>query len=341
MPSECCMSPSSTAGVPGLSVVSECPDAGRVEDSELDVLIVTYHSGAVIDSCLDQVSAFVPPGSRIVVVDNSPSDPSAAEAADRHGGVQLLTQSHNVGFAAAVNAGLAHTFSALVMLVNPDVVDLEGNFDDVRGRFAENPVVGAITVRITDEEGVLLPCRREPRPSDIFLFALGGHDGVLARRLGVSDPMRRWSHDEERFVEQASGALLFLRRSALIDVGPFDEQFFMYWEETDWLARARARGWRLLFTPKVRAIHLGKKSSSTAESTYRLLLLETAYTYMRKHYGRSMTMLLRLVWLAADTGQLIRAAWRPTVRRPDLGRRILLHLGLYRTSHERRWPTSN
>ena len=87
----------------------------------LDVLVVAYHSGAVLGKSLRALSAFVPDGTRILVLDNSPDDPSAAAAVAATPGAELLPQAGNVGFAVAVNDGLRHGTGELVLLLNPDI----------------------------------------------------------------------------------------------------------------------------------------------------------------------------------------------------------------------------
>jgi hypothetical protein len=309
------------------------PAAGaREAPLTVDVLVVAYHSDELLPQCLEEVARFVPDESRILVVDNSPDDPSAAEAVGRIAGAELVPQPLNRGFAAAVNAGIGSGSGELVMLVNPDVVSIVGEFRSIECLFADEDV-GAVAPRITNERGDLERCRRNPQRRDLYLIDLGGPAGFVARLLHWSnDPLRRWAHDEVRAVDQANGALLVLRRSALLDVGGLDERFFMYWEEADWLTRAHAKGWRLLFTPEVTAVHLSKRSSTRVEVDHRLLVLESAYKYSTKHFGSAMTLSLRLTWLAADLLKLLRSLGRSESERSRLVARLRLHLGLERRS---------
>ena len=105
-----------------------------------------------------------------------------------------------------------------------------------------------------------------------------------------------------------AGACLFLRRAALADVGPFDERFFVYYEETDWLIRAKRRGWRTVFLPTVEAVHASAGSSPDARSPHVLLLLESQHRYARKHFGPATAALLRTTLLGIDTARLARHA---------------------------------
>ncbi len=89
-------------------------------------------------------------------------------------------------------------------------------------------------------------------------------------------------------------------------VGPFDERFFLYWEETDWLVRAHAAGWRALFQPAVCATHEGGESSSGQSERLPLLLIESQRLYARRHFGAVTAFGLHATFCVADT---LRLAW--------------------------------
>jgi N-acetylglucosaminyl-diphospho-decaprenol L-rhamnosyltransferase len=292
------------------------------------VLVVAYHSGKVLNRSLAAVEAFAPEGSLVIVIDNSPEDLSAAQAVASFAEGRLLSEPTNVGFAAAVNDGLALSTAEIILLVNPDISSVTGSFDEVRDLFDRNAAVGAVAVHLVDADGRLQHCRRRFRRFDLFAQAVGVRWLPRRWQRRWTNPMHEWDHSEERMIENATGALLFLRRAAVDDVGPLDEQFFMYWEETDWLERARAKGWELVFTPAVRGVHAVRQSSDAADARHSLLLLESTHKYARKHFGRGTAVALRLAWVAADLVRLLTAAGRPAEYRRQALERLQLHLGL-------------
>src|ERR1700754_4525551 len=84
---------------------------------QLAIVVVTYQSSRVIGACLDSALLIVP-DAEIVVLENSNDLPTIEEASKR--GVRVIANSENVGFAAAVNAGVRATTAPIVLLVNPD-----------------------------------------------------------------------------------------------------------------------------------------------------------------------------------------------------------------------------
>jgi GT2 family glycosyltransferase len=292
----------------------------------LDVVVVAFHSGAVLRTGLAAVEAFAP-DARIIVVDNSPSDPSAAEAVADCPAAELVPERENVGFAAAVNDALARCSADVVLLANPDIVSLSGSLEPVSRIFEANPRAAAVTVRIVDGNGVLQHCRRSVRPADLFGVAVGLAWLPQGLRRRLSPVLLDWDHRDERVVDQATGALLFLRRAAVDDVGVFDDRFFMYWEETDWLERARGRGWQLVFTPMVEAVHAVSGSTDDPMTRHSLLLIQSTYVYASKHFGRAVAAALRGVWLLADGARLAAALTKTRDYRATVLARLRVHLG--------------
>jgi N-acetylglucosaminyl-diphospho-decaprenol L-rhamnosyltransferase len=164
-------------------------------------------------------------------------------------------------------------------------------------------------VRLRNADGSLQPsCRTAPRPFDLVSETLA----LASRFPRWSRPARfrmlDWDYGVRRYVDCASGAFLVLRRRALEDVGPFDERFFLYYEEADWLVRAKARGWRTLFLPAVEAVHDAGTSSGEARAALSLHLLASQHRYVRKHHGRSAALAHRAVLTCLDAVLGLRAA---------------------------------
>ncbi len=102
---------------------------------------------------------------------------------------------------------------------------------------------------------------------------------------------------------------------------PFDERFFVYYEETDWLIRAKRRGWKTVFLPAIEAVHSSAGSSPGVRSRPSLLLLESQHRYARKHFGPVTTAFLRATLAGIDTARLARHALTGRTRATSRGAR--------------------
>ena len=277
-------------------------------DRRLDVIVVNFHSARLIARTVEIVREFAGAGARLIIVDNSPGDGAAERVRAADPDALVVANPVNRGYAAAVNQAVAVADADLLLLINPDIGRISGRYVDVLKAFRE-PCVGAVVTRLLNSDGTLQPsCIRAPRPFDLIsedlAFAARFPNWQRPRRYRMLD----WDHCETRPVDAARGACLFIRRAAIADVGPFDELFFLYYEETDWLIRAKRRGWRTVFLPTVEAVHAGAGSSPGVRSRNNLLLLESGHRYARKHFGRGTTTLLRATHLGIDAARLARHA---------------------------------
>ena len=295
-----------------------------------DAIVVNFHSTRLIEKTVAIVREFAGSGTRLILVDNSPGDGAGEIVRSADPEATVIENSVNRGYAAAVNQGLMVADADLILLINPDVGRISGSYADVLDAF-HHPRVGAVVVRLLNTDGTLEPnCIRAPRPFDLI-----SEDLALAARFPSWGRPRRyrmldWDYREPRPVDAARGACLFIRRAALADVGLFDERFFLYYEETDWLIRAKRRGWRTIFLPTVAAIHAGAGSSPDLRSPHELLLLESQHRYARKHFGPATTALLRTTQLGIDGARLVRHALDGRAEaRAAAADRIRVHLTMH------------
>ncbi|MGX9296188.1 glycosyltransferase [Tsukamurella paurometabola] len=236
-------------------VASEPPPAEPGEHP-LVVLVVAYRNPGDLRACLDSVAVHLP-GIRTLIWDNSGHEwPGMAALRDEFSGVEWHTDGTNRGFAAGVNRLAALAPEADLLLLNPDAV-LLGDLAATREALRSPGVAAAA-----------------PRIQDSALSALGGRDWDVAhRRRGLvralvsyagyaprlrGTPLSDLYADAPADVEgYLTGACLAIQRDAWDALGPFDEEFFLYGEESDWQWRARRAGWRLVLTDDAGVEHAG------------------------------------------------------------------------------------
>jgi N-acetylglucosaminyl-diphospho-decaprenol L-rhamnosyltransferase len=244
--------------------------------ASVSAVIVAYRSAAHLPGLLADLER--EGVGEVVVVDNASPDDSAAVAS--RAGARVVRETENRGFAAGVNAGLAVSQGDLLLIVNPDVRLAEGFLAallDAHERHSE-AVLGPV---VRDLEGDLIPTRRS-LPS---LRNLLGEEVLVPEgaRLGrwPQRAFARWEgYDRECEGPLLSGVCLLVPRKVLDATGPFDEEYFLYWEEVDWELRARACGYPTVLVPDalithVRSASLGKhdvrRARLMARSTRRFL----------------------------------------------------------------------
>ncbi|HEV8119096.1 MAG TPA: glycosyltransferase family 2 protein [Thermoanaerobaculia bacterium] len=189
-----------------------------------------------------------------IVVDNASADRSR-ESVRRagNGAVRLIESPENVGFAAAMNLGIAESRGRYVLALNPDC-RLEPDFAAVlAARLDARPDLGSASGRLIRAAGPGLAPASLLDSAGIYRTATGRHfdrgSGQTADGLYMAE--------EEVF--GASGAAGFYRRDALdsarISTGIFDSDFFLYREDADLSWRLQNLGWKCLYVPSAVAYH--------------------------------------------------------------------------------------
>lgn len=247
-------------------------------------VIVTYQNAAHIGPLLEALQAEREAGLdlEVLVVDNASTD-NTAEVVARFDWATFVPVGGNLGYAAGINVGsrLVPVERALLVL-NPDLVTVPGAVARLLCEI-ERPGVGVVVPRIEDADGVLVPSlRNEPSIGREFIDAvLGSHAARLPNGWSgmVWDPR---AYDGEQFPDWAAGAALLVSSECRAVVGDWDERYFLYSEEVDFLRRVREAGLLVRYEPAAVVRHISG-GSGRSDGLYALLVLNTIRYYHWHH----------------------------------------------------------
>jgi glycosyltransferase involved in cell wall biosynthesis/GT2 family glycosyltransferase len=266
------------------------------ETKELDVLVVAYGDSEPLARCLDALGGAYP----VTIVDNSSSETTRQLAHLR--GATYLDSGSNLGFGAALNKGLGRfdLSKTDVLLLNPDAS-------------IEPAAVEALRRNLHSEGRVacVAPAQHRPgsnKPSPVA-WPFPSPSVAWGEAAGLGRMRTQWGY--------VIASVLLVNGEALLEVGGFDEGFFLYAEEADWERRASALGWKISYSPDVQAVHVGAATDS--EPARRELRFHAGMErYVRKWHGplgwRSyqvgtvLTALRRTVLLTGHRGDSLRLA---------------------------------
>ena len=225
------------------------------------VIIVNYNAGEVLERSVDAVLASSVPVELWVVDNASDPRPEFAPSASLH----LLQNEQNLGFAKANNQAMSRAAGDYVLLLNPDCLVRQDTLERMLRVLADYPEAGMAGCRILNEDGSeQRGCRRElPTPGSGFARAFNIRRFSRSRQPAI-DLNTQELPDRPVFVEAISGAFMLVRRQALEEVGPLDEDYFLHCEDLDWCKRFADKGWKILFVPDVEVVHYqGSCSNAT------------------------------------------------------------------------------
>jgi GT2 family glycosyltransferase len=274
----------------------------------LAVVVINYKSAGLIRDC---VAALAPDleafDARIAIVDNFSNDGSAEEIDRWLSGpepwkrrVRLIRSKTNSGFSGGNNQGIAALDAPFYLLINSDAIVRPGAVARLLEKADEEKDAGIVAPRLEDPDGTAqISCFRFHSPLSEFLSAAqtGPLDGLF-RFAVVPTPVSGKTTD----CQWVSFACVLLRREAVEAAGPMDEGYFMYFEDADYCARVRRAGFRVLYDPAARVVHL-RGGSAPVKALMKAKKRPPAYyyaartRYFRKWWGPMGPAAANLMWL--------------------------------------------
>ena len=282
---------------------------------KLLVVIVNYRTPELALACLRSLEKIVHEGLdvRAVVIDNCSGDKSADIL--QHGLAQtalpvpttFMQSARNGGFAYGNNEVLRQCFLPLagaaadvVWLLNPDTYLEEAGILPLLEFMQANPQVGIVGSRVEDEDGTVR-CSAFRKPSifsEVDSALACGPVSRLLRRFQIAPA----PSPVPVAVDWVSGASLFIRADVVRRVGLMDENYFMYFEETDYCLAAQAQGYEVWYWPDFSVVHLvGQASGVTGNA--RMFKRRPKYWFdsrayfFRKNFGGAYLHMANVAWL--------------------------------------------
>ncbi len=265
---------------------------------QLAIVIVHYHTPGLVAAALEALAddlARSGPEAELLLVDNGSRPEDRELFAELP--VRRLDPGRNLGYAGGVNLGVRESTAERVVVMNPDALVLPGCLGALAEALDQGAAAAGPRFYWDREKRWLLP-PTELRSRRAELWALvarrGGRWAERGRRRWRRHARRHWLARRRFPSFELSGALIAFRRSAWQRVGPFDEGYRLYFEETDWLERLRAAGLHACCVPQAEVVHLYAQSTMR-EPRADDWFLESNRRFRRRFYGPAFTTALELL----------------------------------------------
>ncbi|MGH7895628.1 MAG: glycosyltransferase family 2 protein [Candidatus Binatia bacterium] len=286
---------------------------------DVSIIVPSWNTRELLGACLE--SACDPTvHTETIVVDNGSRDGSPEFVESRFPSVRLLRSAENRGFPAAANQGARVATGRHLLFLNRDARLLPGALGallDVARMHADAGVVGA---RILNVDGSFQASHtRFPTLASEFLVLSGL--GRLFR--GAQYPSAGPDEGAPRPVDWVSGACFLVRREALAAVSGFDEDYFLYAEETDLCYRLRLAGWRTWYQPAAQVLHIGEASLGGRRPDVEAHLYRSRVRFFRKHRGPAAARMLRAQIYGFTAVKRVAHGFVRLVSRERFGRQVI------------------
>lgn len=264
----------------------------------MDIVIVNWNSGEQLYNCLSSIKKADKNAvdlSHVVVVDNGSTDGSVDTITKVDLPLEIIRNKENHGFAYASNQGAQYGEARYILFLNPDT-ELEKDTLDTAAKYIESATeqVGIVGVQQRNENGVYQSCNRFATP--LRLVATSTGIDKLFPAFGYE--MEEWSHDQTRTVDHVQGSFFLVRRDLFEDLGGFDENFFVYYEDMDFSLRAAQRGWKTRFLADTSIYHRAGGTSEQIKGIRLYHSLTSRARFALKHYRLSIVVVILLLMVS-------------------------------------------
>ena len=270
---------------------------------DVSVVVVNWNTCGILRDCL--YSVFEQTKNidyEVIVIDNASTDGSVEMVKKDFPQVTLIENSENRGFATANNQGIEIAKGRYVLLLNSDTILLDDAINKTLSFADTHQETGAVGCQVWENsETIQMTCFRFPSVANLFLSTFWLNKIFKHNRILGREWMLWWGRDEEREVDVITGSFMLVRRKAIDEVGLMDEDYFLYYEETDWCYRFKKAGWKILFWPGAKILHWHGGSNSSKQDALKMFVQfqKSLLIFFRKHYGRLHCIAARLLLIVS------------------------------------------
>lgn len=216
---------------------------------EVTVIIPNWNGKKYLCSCLHALYEQGIVEKDVIVVDNGSTDNSIEEAKKAFPNVRYIMFNKNYGFSKAVNEGIKMAKTPYVILLNNDVKIEKGFVEALLNKIKSDKNIFSVEAKLLQQ----IDSRKIDSAGTTY-NALG-----WARARGKDCSDKKYNESCETFAACAGAAIY--RRSVFKEIGLFDEHYFAYLEDVDMGYRAKIHGYKNMYEPNARALHVGSAST--------------------------------------------------------------------------------
>lgn len=247
--------------------------------------IVNYNSREYLGACFNSIGKALLPGKELqVILINNDTEPLDALEIKKNTAfeVEVVEVGKNLGFGKAHNLGFKKAKGELVLFLNPDTRVSENAIVELAEILEKNPDVGITGPLLVGDGGTIENehCGAKKTPFSIIKAK------IVRRKFS------RFS--EATKVEWLSGGAMMVRKDLFSELGGFDENYFMYYEDVDFCLRARGRNVRVIVNPRAKVFHSGGKSYKDSKEKKKHYYVSQVY-YLRKNFGILPALLVKIM----------------------------------------------
>ena len=259
---------------------------------DISFIIVNWNTRDILMDCLNSIYKTVTDiDVEIYVVDNNSTDGSQAAVKKEFPEVKLIENKTNTGFAHANNQALNIMKGKFAVLLNSDAVLKENSIKKLLTFMTGNSSAGIAGVQLLNDDGTRQNSIDNFPSIETEIF----NKSILRLLLPGKYPGKNMSYKDPIEVDSVIGACMIVRKEAIDEVGVFDEDYFIFLEETDWCFRMYKKSWKVFHVSDAEVFHLSGHSKKKNPWRSQIEYYKSLYMFFRKNRTPASYLTLRIL----------------------------------------------
>ena len=251
----------------------------------ISIIIVNYNVLSFLKECIKSIyNSDLKQNFEIIIIDNNSPEPLLGSF-DKNDNIKIYQFSSNKGFAKAVNFGISKSNGDYILLLNPDTLVHRNTLNILSQYLDLNKDVGVVGCKVVYPDGKYQLSSKRHFPTFSIII-------TLFLKLDKIFPKNRFFGkynytylDENKLacVDAVSGSCMMFKKEILNDVGNFDENFFLYFEDTDFCYRAIKKDYKVVYNPNCKIVHHKRESFKNSNKNSDFEFYKSFYIFYNKY----------------------------------------------------------
>lgn len=255
---------------------------------KISIIIVSWNTRDLLKKCLESIFKYTRDiDFEVFVVDNLSGDGTLDMINKNFPQVKLIINNFNAGFAKANNQPLKSGVGDEVLFMNPDMEFTENTVRVMHELLSNNPDADIATCQLIYPDNELQHnIKRLPTFWSQFLILLKLHHFLNFLPTMRNYLYKDFDYTKEQLVENIMGAFVYARTNIFIELGSWNERYWLWWEDVDLCKTAKDKGVNILYSPKTKVIHHeGKSFSQVSTVAKQKRFIRAMLTYFKLHHS--------------------------------------------------------
>ena len=256
----------------------------------ISIIIINYNVSKYLKSCIESIyDSDIKSQFEIIVIDNNSTESLDADLLlnNKKNQVKFIKLDDNMGFAGAANYAIRKSSGSEILLLNPDTLVDKNTVQLLADYITGNTDVGVVGCKVIFPSGKYqLSSKRHFPTIGVILTKLFKLDRLFSKNQYFGKYNYTYlNHDDFADVDSISGACMMFRKEMFENIGRFDENFFLYFEDTDFCYRILKKQYKVVYNPNCKIVHYKRESFKNSNLSVNLEFYKSLYIFYNKYIG--------------------------------------------------------